>query len=57
LRIPLKETYNIIMGIVEDASIVKVPVSVEDIREAMKKSVETGIHIWDFLCFLPAKGH
>jgi len=56
LRIPLEEAHHIVMGIVEDASIVKVPVSVEDIREAVKESMETGIHIWDFLCFLPVKG-
>lgn len=55
-RIPLEEASAIILEIIKDPTIVKVKVSVEHVLEAMKESIETNIHIWDFLCFLPAKG-
>jgi len=34
---------------------VKVPIKMEDVRKALRESMETGIHIWDFLCFLSVK--
>jgi len=55
LRVPFEEPLRIVMGIMEDNSIVKVPVNIEDVSKALKESVETGIHVWDFLCFLPVK--
>jgi len=55
LRIPFEEAYSIVTGIIEDASIVKVPLTMEHVMKALKESLDTGIHIWDFLCFLPVR--
>ncbi len=52
-KLPLKEALSVINGIIEDPSIVKVPVTMEALMKAIKESAETGIHVWDFLCFLP----
>ena len=55
--IPLDEAVEIVMGIIGDESIVKVPVLAEHLRESLKVSMETGIHVWDFLCFIPLRNH
>ncbi len=54
-KLPLKEAFSVITSIIEDPLIVKVPVTIEVLREAMKESAETGIHVWDYLCFLPVR--
>ncbi len=56
LRVPLHEALAIVERIMEDESIVKVPITADVIREALKESSETRIHVWDFLCFLPVRG-
>ncbi len=56
LRIPLSEALAIVERIMEDSSIVKVPITADVIREALRESSETRIHVWDFLCFLPVRG-
>ena len=35
----------------------KVPVSAEHVMESVRASRETGIHVWDFLCFVPVKNY
>ncbi|RLE63265.1 MAG: hypothetical protein DRJ38_08005, partial [Thermoprotei archaeon] len=27
------------------------------IEEAIKESIESGIHVWDYLCFIPVKDY
>ncbi len=55
LRVPLREVLAIVEHIMEDGSIVKVPITAEVVREALRESSETRIHVWDFLCFLPVR--
>ncbi len=55
LRVPLREALAIVERIMEDESIVKVPITADVVREALKESSETRIHVWDFLCFLPVR--
>lgn len=55
-RVPPGEALAVISGILEDPMIVKVPVSAEHVHQAVRESARTGIHVWDFLCFLPVKG-
>ena len=55
LRIRTDEAYKIVLSIIEDPGIVKVPVTADVFRSAVEASVKTKIHIWDFLCFLPVK--
>lgn len=43
--------------IFRDARIVKVPVMAEHVKESARASKETGIHVWDFLCFVPVKNY
>ncbi len=52
-RIPLNEAFAIVDSLMEDDSIVKVPVLAEHVIESITASKETGIHVWDFLCFIP----
>ncbi len=54
-KLPFKEALSVITSIIEDPFIVKVPVTIEVLREAVKESAETGIHVWDYLCFLPVR--
>lgn len=44
-------------SLMKDDSIIKVPVLAEHIIESFTASKETGIHIWDFLCFVPLKNY
>lgn len=54
-RIPVDEASAIVLGIIEDPRIAKISVSSKHIHEAIKESARTGIHIWDFLCFVPVR--
>jgi len=54
-RVPPEEAAKIIYGILDDSRIVKVPLTAQTLREAVRESVETGIHIWDFTCLLPVR--
>ncbi len=56
-RIPLNEAFAIVDSLMKDDSIVKVPVLAEHVIESVTASKETGIHIWDFLCFIPLKNY
>jgi len=56
-KIPLEEALAIVKGIMEDDRIVKVPVLAEHLEESFTMSKETGIHVWDFLCFVPLKNY
>ena len=55
LKVPLEDAMAIIERIIEDSSIVKAPITADTVKEALRGSLETGIHIWDFLCFLPVR--
>lgn len=56
-KIPLDEAIAIVESILDDDNIVKVPVLAEHLKEAFEESKETGIHVWDFLCFIPLKNY
>ena len=56
-RISLNEAFAIVDSIMKDDSIVKVPVLSEHVIESLIASKETGIHVWDFLCFVPLKNY
>ncbi len=56
-RIPLDEAVAVVESIIDDDSIVKVPVLAEHLKESFRESRETGIHVWDFLCFIPLKNY
>lgn len=47
------------MGYVNDLllseRVVKIPVTVSHVKEALKLSKESGIHVWDFFCIIPIK--
>jgi len=55
VRVPAGEAAALVGEIVEDPSIVKVPVTLAHYREALRESSRTGIHVWDYLCFIPVK--
>lgn len=52
-RVPQSEALEFVSELLGDPRVVKVPVTLEHIRKAVEASAKTGIHIWDFLCFLP----
>ncbi len=52
-RIPVSEAEDIVRAIMLDGDVIKVPVSEDHLVKAISESSETGIHLWDFLCFLP----
>ena len=56
-RIPLEEAFAIADGLLSDDSIIKVPVLTEHLAKSISASRETGIHVWDFLCFIPLKNY
>ena len=56
-RIPKSHAENIVRLIIEDDNIVKVAVTLEHIEEAIKESVKSNIHVWDYLCFIPVKDY
>ncbi len=56
-KIPLNEAFAIADGLMKDDSIIKVPILAEHVIESIIASKETGIHIWDFLCFIPLKNY
>jgi len=56
-RIPKEEALEIIKAIIEDESIVKVPVSLKHVEDAVKESIKNNIHVWDYLCFIPIKDY
>lgn len=55
VRVPAGEAEALIREVAEDPSIVKVPVTLAHYREAVRESARTGIHIWDYLCFIPVR--
>ena len=54
-RLPVEQAKEIVKAILTDESIIKVPVSQSDLEAAIDESLDSGIHVWDFLCFLPIK--
>jgi len=56
-RLPTEKALKIVTEIFRDSKIVKVPVSAEHVKESVRASKETGIHVWDFLCFVPVKNY
>ena len=48
---------NVVRAILEDERIVKVAVTLEHVVEAVRESVESNIHVWDYLCFIPVKDY
>lgn len=56
-KIPRKHAKSIVRAIIEDDNIVKVPVMPDHVEEAVRASAETGVHVWDYLCFIPVKDH
>ena len=56
-KIPKSHAEAIVRSIIEDDNIVKVTVTLEHIEEAIKESVESNIHVWDYLCFIPVKDY
>ena len=57
IRIPRSYVESIVRAIIEDDNIIKVAVTLEHVMEAIKESVESGIHLWDYLCFIPIKDY
>ena len=56
-RLPRGQAADIVLAILEDDDIVKVPVTQRHVKEAVEESKESGIHVWDYLCFLPVKDY
>ena len=56
-RIPRSHAEAIVRSIMEDGNIIKVPVTLEHVEEAIRESVESNIHVWDYLCFIPVKDY
>jgi len=56
-KIPLNEAFAIVDSLMKDDTVIKVPVLAEHVTESLIASRETGIHIWDFLCFIPLKNY
>ena len=56
-RLPREEAANIVLAILKDSDIVKVPLLQRHVEEAIKESATSGIHVWDYLCFLPVKDY
>jgi len=56
-RVPVEEARMLLEEIAADPKVVKVPLTLEHYREAASESSRTGIHIWDYLCFLPVKDY
>ncbi len=54
-RLPREEAASIVLAILEDGGIVKVPLLHRHVEEAVKESAASGVHVWDYLCFLPVK--
>ena len=54
-RVPLEEALRVVNEILVNPSVVKIPVSERHVKESIKLSAETGIHVRDFLCFIPVK--
>ncbi|MEM4430135.1 MAG: hypothetical protein QXM08_03160 [Thermofilaceae archaeon] len=55
-RVPAEEAAMIVEEIVKSPAVIKVPVTLAHYREAVVESTRTGIHVWDYLCFIPVKG-
>jgi len=49
-RLPREEAANIVLAILEDGDIVKVPLLQRHVEEAIKKSATSGIHTWGITC-------
>ncbi|MGC9104094.1 MAG: PIN domain-containing protein [Candidatus Methanodesulfokora sp.] len=56
-RLSREQAASIVLAILEDDDIVKVPVTQRHVEEAVKESKESGIHVWDYICFLPVKDY
>ncbi|RSN71714.1 hypothetical protein [Candidatus Methanodesulfokora washburnensis] len=56
-KAPREEVANIVLAILKDGDIVKVPLLQRHVEEAIKESTTSGIHVWDYLCFLPVKDY
>ena len=56
-RIPKSYAENIVRAIIEDDNIIKATITLGHIEEAIKESIESGIHVWDYLCFIPVKDY
>ena len=56
-KLPLKLAKDYVRNLIDAKEIIKVDVSWEDLLESIQLSSTTGIHIWDFLCFVPLKKH
>ncbi len=56
-RIPANEAFEIVNNLISDDDVIKVPVLAEHMTESFVASKETGIHVWDFLCFIPLKNY
>ena len=56
-RIPIDVAKEIVENIIEDNNIIKIPVTLDHVIQAIRESAENGIHIWDYLCFIPIKDY
>ncbi|MHA1645451.1 MAG: hypothetical protein ACTSV0_10525 [Candidatus Freyarchaeota archaeon] len=54
-KLPLRIVNNYVRSILDSREIIKVEVTWKDLLESMQLSAQSGIHIWDFLCFVPLK--
>ncbi len=52
-KLPLEVSLQIVNEILENDKIVKVPILQSHIKKAIEESAKSGIHVWDYLCFLP----
>ncbi|MGC9202493.1 MAG: hypothetical protein ACP5HX_07495 [Thermoproteota archaeon] len=52
-KLPLEVSLQIVNEILENDKIVRVPILQSHIKKAIEESAKSGIHVWDYLCFLP----
>ena len=56
-KVPKEEAKKIVWALLEDDKIIKVPLLPGHLKDALEESAKTGIHVWDYLCFLPVKDY
>jgi len=54
-KLPMDFVVGYVNDLLLSERIVKIPVTVSHVKEALKLSKESGIHVWDFLCIIPIK--
>lgn len=54
-KIPEETAYSIIRDIMKSKNIILKNVTIEDIKQSLFLSKESGIHVWDFLVAIPCR--